>query len=353
MNPIAVYSGSTVLYWSAVIISVGLLAALFMSCAVQLSSRGRLVSMLLFFPLAILFSIPLCRALHWYCHQEQYGRLLAALTNYSSGSYVLSAAIPGVWLAAWIAAKLDDGDTAKLLDAATPGIALAVAFIRLSSLFNSSCRSKIPVTTGLLQHLPLAAGITNSAGVTEYRFATFFVHFLLMLLLCHALLRFFYRRRYVPMRAGRFQGCTIDLFLLFYSASELVLDSTRYDSSFLPVNGFVSIVQILAAVCMLLLLIRYSRLSIRANGVRWWHWLLWILWIAALGVGGFMEYLVQRHGNWYLGCYAAMGLCCFLLAAIVYRLYLNCCGRVLSAEFEDGDAAEDEAEESEEAPAEA
>ena len=41
MNPIAVYIGSTVLYWSAVIISVGLLAALFMSCAVQLSSRGR------------------------------------------------------------------------------------------------------------------------------------------------------------------------------------------------------------------------------------------------------------------------------------------------------------------------
>ena len=35
MNPIAVYSGSTVLYWSAVIISVGLLAALFMSCSVQ------------------------------------------------------------------------------------------------------------------------------------------------------------------------------------------------------------------------------------------------------------------------------------------------------------------------------
>ena len=195
MNPIAVYSGSTVLYWSAVIISVGLLAALFMSCSVQLSSRGRLVSMLLFFPLAILFSLPLCRALHWYCHQEQYGSLLAALTNYTTGSYVLSAAIPGVWLAAWLAAKLDDGDTAKLLDAAAPGIALAVAFIRLSSLFNSSCRSKIPVTTGLLQHLPLASGITNSAGVTEYRFATFFAHFLLMLLLCHGLLRGFHPLR--------------------------------------------------------------------------------------------------------------------------------------------------------------
>jgi len=325
MNPIAIYIGSVVLYWSALIISAGLLAALFMSIGVQLSNKGRLVSMLLFFPLALVFSIPLCRALHWYCHQEQYTSLLSALTTYSSGSYVLSAAIPGIWLAAWIAAKLDDGDTAKLLDAAAPGMALAIAFIRLSSLFNSSCRSKIPVTTGLLQHLPLAAGITNSAGGTEYRFATFFAHFLLMLVLCLFLLRFFYKRRKIPMRAGRFEGNTVRMLLLYYSASELVLDSTRYDSSFLPINGFVSIVQIIAAVCMLVLLIYYSILSIRANGRRWWHWFLWFLWIAALGCGGYMEYLVQRHGNWYLGCYTAMGLCCLILAFTVHRLYLSCC----------------------------
>ena len=81
MNPIAVYIGDIVLYWSAVIISVGFLAALFMSVGVQLSNKGRLVSMLLFFPLAIVFSIPLCRALHWYCHQEQYTSLLSALTT--------------------------------------------------------------------------------------------------------------------------------------------------------------------------------------------------------------------------------------------------------------------------------
>ena len=327
MNPIAVYIGDIVLYWSAVIISVGFLAALFMSVGVQLSNKGRLVSMLLFFPLAIVFSIPLCRALHWYCHQEQYTSLLSALTTYSSGSYVLSAAIPGIWLAAWIAAKLDDGDTAKLLDAAAPGMALAVAFIRLSSLFNSSCRSKIPVTTGILQHLPLAAGVTNSAGVTEYRFATFFAHFLVLLVLCLFLLRFFYKRRNIPMKAGRFEGNTVRMFLLYYSASEIVLDSTRYDSSFLPINGFISIVQILAVACMLALLIYYSALSIRANGRRWWHWLLWIMWGAALGVGGYMEYLVQRHGNWYLGCYTVMGLCSLILAFIVHRLYLNCCLR--------------------------
>ena len=325
MNPIAVYSGSTVLYWSAILISVGLLAALFMSLSLQVFQRGRLISMLLFFPLAILFSVPLCRLLHWYCHQEQYAGILHALTDYSSGSYVLPAAIPGIWLAAWIAAKLDDGDTAKLLDGAAPGMALVIAFIRLSALFNSSCRSKIPVTTGALQHLPLAAGITNSAGVTEYRFATFFAHFLLMLLLCFCLLGFFHRRRGLPMRAGRQEGSTADMLLLFYSASELVLDSTRYDSSFLPINGFVSIVQIIAAVCMLLLLIHFSRLSVRANGLRFLHWLGWFLWAALLGCGGFTEYLVQRHGDWYLSCYGAMAFCCLGLSLIVHRMYLSAC----------------------------
>ncbi len=326
INPIAVYSGPIVLYWSAIIISVGLLAALFMSLSLQLAGRGRLVSILLFFPLAILFSVPLCRALHWYCHAEQYAGFLSAVTDYSSGSYVLPAAIPGVWLAAWIAAKLDDGDTAKLLDSAAPGAALTVAFIRLSALFTSACRSKIAVTTPLLQHLPLAAGITNSAGATEYRFATFFAHFLLMLLLCWGLLKFFYKRRNVPMLAGRRQGVAICLFLLYYSASELVLDSTRYDSSFLPINGFVSIVQIVAAVSMFLLLIYFTVLSVRANGHRVWHWLFWILWWAALGGGGYCEYLVQRHGGWYLSCYFAMSICALIMAFIVHRFYLSCCG---------------------------
>ena len=165
MNPIAVYSGNTVLYWSSIVICVGLLASLFMSLSLQVANRARLISMLLFFPLTLIVSVPLCRALHWYCHAEQYGSIVNALTDYSSGSYVLSAALLGGWFSAWLAAKLDDGDTAKLLDAAAPGAALAVAFIRLSALFNSSCRSKIAVTKKALQHLPLASGITNSAGV--------------------------------------------------------------------------------------------------------------------------------------------------------------------------------------------
>ena len=39
-NPIAVYTGDTVLYWSAIIISLGLLAALFMTLSLQRSNKG-------------------------------------------------------------------------------------------------------------------------------------------------------------------------------------------------------------------------------------------------------------------------------------------------------------------------
>ena len=324
-NPIAVYSGDTVLYWSAIIITLGLLAALMMTLSLQRTNRGSAAAVWLLLPLAVIFSVPLCRALHWYCHQEQYAGFLSAVTDYSSGSYVLAGALPGVLLAALIASPLNTRSTASLLDAFAPGAALAVAFIRLSSLFNGSCLSKIAVTTPILQHLPLAAGFVDASGQVEYRFATFFLHFLVMLLVCRALLSFFFLRRSVPMVSGNPEGNTARMFLLFYSASELVLDSTRYDSSFLPINGFISLVQIVAAACILALLIYYSVHSIRANGFRWYHPVLWVLWLALLGVVGWTEYLVQRHGDWYLSCYGAMGLACVLIAGVVYRMYLSCC----------------------------
>ena len=324
-NPIAVYTGDTVLYWSAIIISLGLLAALFMTLPLQRSNKGSAAAAFLMVPLAVILSVPLCRALHWYCHKEQYASLVSALTDYSSGSYVLAGALPGALLAALLASPLNTRSTASLLDAFAPGAALAIAFIRLSSLFNSSCRSKIPVTTPVLQHLPLAAGFADSSGQVEYRFATFFLHFLVMLFLCRVLLTFFFARRNVPMASGNPEGNTARMFLVFYSASELVLDSTRYDSSFLPINGFISLVQIVAAACILGVLIYYSVHSLRANGFRWYHPLLWLRWLVTLAGVGYTEYLVQRHGDWYLSCYGAMGLACILMAGVVYRMYLSCC----------------------------
>lgn len=162
---------------------------------------------------------------------------------------------------------------ARLLDCVAPGGALIVVFIRLSALFNSSCRSKIAITTPLLQHLPIGSGITNSMGAVEYRFATFFVQAILMLCVTVLLLYFFFARRRLPMK----EGCPRDgnvawMFLTFHSAVELLMDSTRYDSSFMHFNAFVSIVQIVSAVCILAALIHYSRLRIRSTAAAATMW---------------------------------------------------------------------------------
>ena len=81
MNPIAIYSGSTVLFWISVIIVFGLLASLVLSLSLQRVNGGSSAAMLLFFPLAIILSVPICRVIHWYCHFEQYNGIWGALTR--------------------------------------------------------------------------------------------------------------------------------------------------------------------------------------------------------------------------------------------------------------------------------
>lgn len=331
MNPVAICSGGLIIYWSAIVISLGLLAGLALSLAL---SRGRTASVWALMPIAVLLSVLFSRLIHWYCHLEQYAGLIGALTDLSVGSYCLPGMLLGVFLAARIVRWMGfTGSAAELLDRVAPGAALSIAFIRLSALFNSSCRSKIIITNPVLQHLPLASELSSASGVTEYRFATFFVGFLAMLALTVALLRFYVRRRDVPMADGSSPaGNTARMFLLFYSAIELVLDSTRYDSSFFhftfikglnPYAGFISLIQLIAAISALCLLVHYSKCSLRANSLRWYHWAIWGGFLLCLGGVGVSEYMVQRHGDWYLGCYAAMTLCCALLAFLVHRMYLT------------------------------
>lgn len=328
IEPIAVYTDSLTLYWSAIVIALGIAACFTMGLALYTSYAGNGRALWVMFPLALAFSVFLCRLMHWYCHTEQYAGFFGAVTDYSTGGYVLPVAILGVLLAALVVRALGFTDNvARVLDAIAPGGALAVAFIRLSALFNSSCRGKIAVKTPFLQHLPLASPVYSSSA-EDYRFATFFVQFLLMLLVFLMLYRFYTRRRNRPMKGGLSRdGHTARLFLLLYGAVELIMDSTRYDSSFLPFNGFVSVVQIISAVLVVYVLVYYSVLSVRANGLRFTHFLMWILFAAALGGGGMCEYLVQRHGDWYLRCYAGMGLCILILCLISWKMYTGCCAK--------------------------
>lgn len=330
MNQIAVCIGNIFIYWSSVIIFLGIAACFALTYALYTSHGGRGSALWLLLPLALLFSVLFSRLIHWYCHMEQYAGFWRAMTDYSQGDYCLHGAVLGTMLAALLVRKLGfTQNLGRLFDCLAPGAALCIAFIRLSALFNSSCRSKIVVTNPLFQHLPIASGISTASGGTEYRFATFFVQFLVMLIIFWILLRFFYRRRRYPMKNDYPRDGNVGLmFLVYYNAVELVLDSTRYDSSFLPINGFVSITQILCAVFIVGIFVFYSIRSVKANGTRFWHWIMWVGFFLTVAGTGIMEYLVQRHGNWYLFCYSSMAVIVFLMAFIINRMYRSVCADI-------------------------
>jgi len=328
MNPIAISSGSITIYWSAIIVALGILACFCMTYSLFTSHGGKGTTVWFLLIVGTILSVFFSRWIHWYCHAEQYASMMAAITDYSIGSYCVPGVLLGVLLAGLMSKWLHmTKNTARLFDCLAPGAALGLALIRLSAFFNSSCRSKIAVNTPALQHLPLASPI-DSSNPTDYRFATFFVTFLLLLVLFVYLLSFFFKRRRYPMKAGMGKdGHVARMFLLWYSAMELVLDSTRYDSSFVRSNGFVSLVQIVSAVCLLVIFVIYSVRSVKANRLKWYHFLMWILWLAALAGVGVTEYLVQRHGNWYLGCYSGMAGACLALGLVTYIMYLTVCDR--------------------------
>ena len=321
--------GSLELYKSALVIALGAAACFALSYALFTARGGMGAALWLFAAADIVLSVLLCRFIHYYCHTEQYASFLKAMTEYSAGGYVLVGVIPAALAAVWItkAAGLTQ-NPARLLDCFAPGAALAAAFIRLSALFNSTCRGKIAVKTPWLQHLPLASPVISSSGAEDWRFATFFVEFLLLGLVFCLVLRFFFRRRRAPMKAGQKRDGNVALFcLLLCAAVELICDSTRYDSSFMHFNGFVSISQMASAVCILAVLVVWSVRSIRANGRSGFHWAVWTGWFFALALTGGSEYLVQRHGDWYLSCYTAMAAGCFFLAYLPCVMYRSVCAK--------------------------
>lgn len=324
MNPIAFIIGGHVVYWNAIVIALGVAACFCLSMALFTAHGGRAEALWILLPLAILLSLPLARFINWYCHSEKYLSFWKAMTDYSRGDYCLAGVILGTALAGLVVKLLGfTQNLRRLYDCLAPGAALGIALIRLSEIFTNADRAKAVVTDPRYQRLPFSTEIIGSG---EWRVATFFFQFLGMLLIFVLLLRFFDKRRRWPMKAGQPRdGHVALMFLTWLGALDLVADSSRYDASFLRLNGFVSMVQIVSAVTMLLVLVIYSRRSIKANGLRPSLWLLWIGFFLAVGLVGFLEWLVQRHGTWHLSVYTLMSLSCLTMAYMVYRAYLTVC----------------------------
>ena len=317
MDKIAFYSGSTAIYWNSVILTLAAATAICFFLAFYLGKSGNGAAGFAVVPVSMVLSLVFARFFHWYCQSDSYTGFTAAMTNYAEGGYALM----GVFLGCVLAAALTRAiclhrNLPEMMDAMSMAACAGMAVGRLSALFNASDRGQVLMN---FRSLPIASPVNNAvSGAVEYRLATFALQSMVALALFIGLAVFYNKGQ----KRGKLRdGDTCLLFLLLYGASQVVLDSTRYDSLFFRSNGFVSVVQVLGAVALVLAVILFSRRMVKARGFRAWQIFLWLLIGIAIGGAGYMEYYVQRRGNEALFAYSVMSGC--LLFVILLTLLIR------------------------------
>lgn len=307
MNQIAFFYGDTLVYWSSIVLALGVLTGLVLFLASWLRRSEPVTGALQACPLAIVLSLVLGRLAHWYFRPDSYESLMAAMATFSGTGYALMGAFVGCLLTAGLLRLLGAvGNLPLLLDCMSIGGCAAIAIGRLSCFFTSEDRGEILTgVTGLPWVYPV---INETSGAAEYRFAVFFFQAILAGCIL-AVLFFLYRKRHRD-------GDVTLVFLLLYCASQIVLDSTRYDALRLRSNGFISAVQILCAVTLVLVI---GILAFRVNK-RTWQIPIWAITALGLTGAGYMEYYVQRHGDRAGFAYPVMSVC--LGAVVLLGLFL-------------------------------
>ena len=318
MDKIAVIAGDSVIYWNSIILTLAAATAICFFLALYIGRCGNAVAGFAAVPLSIVCGIVLARFVHWYSRADSYDGFRAAMTDYTSGGYALLGVFAGCILAAVVLRILFlHWNLPEMLDCMSVAGLAGIAVGRLASFFNASDRGNVLEN---IRSLPLAWPVTNTvSGAQEYRLATFVLQSAVALALFVVLVMFYTNKKRRPKDGDAFL-----LFLLVYGASQVVLDSTRYDSLFFRSNGFVSIVQVFGAVALGFAIIAFSVRMVKARGFRFWMVPLWLLIAGFIGGAGFMEYYVQRRGNEAVFAYSVMTGC--LAVVIVLTLLVRLLG---------------------------
>ena len=317
MDKLALISGETFLYWSSIVYTLAGATAIAFFLAFYLGKCGNAVAGFAVVPMSMFLGLVAARFFHWYCRADSYDGFLAAMTDYTSGGYALMGMFLGCFLSAGLLRLMRlSRSLPEMLDCMAVSGCAGIAVGRLASLFNSSDRGQVLVN---FKSLPIAWPVTNAvSGAVEYRLATFMLQSVVALVLFVGLAAFYLRGN---KKGNLKNGDTSLIFLLIYGASQVVLDSTRYDSLFFRSNGFVSVVQVLGALGLGLAIFLFSRRMVKAYGLKFWQFLLWIPIAAGIGCGGFMEYYVQRRGNEAAFAYSVMSGC--LIFVILLTLLIR------------------------------
>lgn len=342
MSSVALLLGGLTITWPGVFGTLGVFSAICLTLGLWLRRDHRAGELGIFFPAAVLFALVLGRIAHWYSHPLMYVRFTGALTNLLEGGFSLWGAAIGVLLAALLCAGAGAvSDFADLMDAMCPGAALGIAVGRLGSFFDLSDRGKFALETPSLHRMPFSV-LTEVSGASEWRFATFFAQSIFAAVIAVGLgLAYILisRRREIPGAEDE-RGKVAALFFVFYGASQIMLDSTRYDADFLRSNGFIHIPQILSALALAGGIVWLGIRVIRRKRRRGLPVICWVMTLFAMGGCGGMEYMVQRLADRYVFCYNIMGICLFMacMAGVILADALY----PFEEEFETGEEPQEE-----------
>lgn len=317
MGKIAYIYNETFVYWQSIILTCAVVTAVCVFLALYLWRGRNGLAAALAVSLGLVLSPMLARLVHWYCQSTAYTSFTAAMTDDSSGGYALM----GVFFACILTACLlrlirATKDMPEMLDCMFLAGMAGTAVGRLALLFTSSDRGML---LSSLTTLPFASPVVNTiTGAVEYRLSTFMIQAMAAGLLFLVFLLFWLTGR---KKGTRRSGDTALMGLAFYGTTQIVLDSTRYDSLFLRSNGFVSVVQILGTGCLLTAIITSSVRMVKSAGWKFWYIGIWVVILALLGGAGYMEYYVQRHGDQALFAYSIMSACLAAALGVTSLIY--------------------------------
>lgn len=315
MDQIAFISREHHIYWSSVLLLVGIGVAIFLFLSLYLNRGGRMIAAFSLVPMGVFLSFFWARLIHWYCFSESYSGFWAAMGDFTQGSFALVGAFVGCALAVGIlyGAKLLP-DPGRMLDCLCLAGGAGMTVGRMSFFFSTADRGQILAN---IRSLPLASPVVNVVSkATEYRLATFLLQSIAAGVLTLVLTGIYLSRRGKKWKDGEASL----IFLLCYCAGQIVLDSTRYDSMYFRSNGFVSVVQVLSLVALVSISVFYCMHLVKRRGFHPGQIALWVLMVGLLGIAGYMEYYVQRHGNRAAMAYGIMSLSLCVFVAITLRI---------------------------------
>lgn len=326
MDRIAYIIGETFLYWNSIILTLAVAASICVFLFLYLREKNNGIGAAFLICGCLVTSVVFSRAVHWYCMANAYESLQAALTTYTGGGYALMGVFAACGLTALLLRLLGFlRNLPFVFDCMALAGGTGIALGRLACLFTSADRGPV---VEKLKLFPVVYPVSNAVtGVVEWRFATFMIQSIVTGLITVCLLVFYLNGQRGKKRKLK-DGDTACLFLCCYGASQVVLDSTRYDSLFMRSNGFISIVQILGAVALVGTIVFFSVRLVKARGFKWWYIPMWVVYAGCTGGAGYMEYWVQRHGDQAIFSYSVMTACLMMLVV------LTCVVRLLAVTAE-------------------